>query len=758
MRKILVFFVGLLLCATGVDAAVRGQNINQRTNTKNISVRANANTINTNRATTARATTVKARNFTGNIKQISPRNQTRKSVSARSTNNIVSRASITQTKTFGTNYNSCRDAYFTCMDQFCATQNETYRRCVCSSRLQEIKNKESKISQTGNSLKDFQDLNIAVINKTAGEVKAMVSASAGESAIKKDKSASASTLNNISDVLNNTKKQALSTQGKLDIAGDIKAIWSTTDLIGGTNIANLTGESLYNAVHTQCAELVANSCEKSDLNMVSSAYGMYIENDCATLANNLDNKKTEANTAIRATRHQMQDARLENYDAHNSLSINDCVAAVRKDITAPTACDTDYIKCLDLTGKFINTTTGKPIYSPEFYQLENQISLSGDVLTNNENTNFITELNRKRAFADKSLDLCRDNADEVWDEYLRQAIVEIYQNQQERVRSVKSECMRVVNECYINKSNQLKSFSNNAKEISLGQTLETAEDMCADKLNTCSNLYGGGPEGLQELLNTMSSITDVAIAQTCPDILNKYVQNICSVSANDSIHSYPYGCRTYAPGESRYANEEICNATLTNPFSKSDIFISTNIGTYDTYYVCKNTTKRYQRCEFNYYLYAPLQDKECGITNNWCFNSTAATECRICPVGYLCTGGTNEPTGTNSDIYNSCGVYYIGSLYQQLVRYALQNCVRPSQNSYVLPQNILSDVDIVMKQVQTALVAELVKECERHDGKWQDIPWIDEDMDGYHDENGDSLNDEFYNETRTNKLWGYCKQ
>ena len=83
MRKILVFFVGLLLCATGVDAAVRGQNINQRTNTKNISVRANANTINTNRATTARATTVKARNFTGNIKQISPRNQTRKSVSAR---------------------------------------------------------------------------------------------------------------------------------------------------------------------------------------------------------------------------------------------------------------------------------------------------------------------------------------------------------------------------------------------------------------------------------------------------------------------------------------------------------------------------------------------------------------------------------------------------------------------------------------------------------------------------------------------------
>jgi len=65
------------------------------------------------------------------------------------------------------------------MDQFCAQQNESYRRCVCSSRLEDIKAQERLLSQTANQLQDFKDLNIEVIPKTAAEVKAMLSATAG---------------------------------------------------------------------------------------------------------------------------------------------------------------------------------------------------------------------------------------------------------------------------------------------------------------------------------------------------------------------------------------------------------------------------------------------------------------------------------------------------------------------------------------------------------------------------------------------------
>ncbi len=775
MRKILSIFLGLCFCIGIANGATRTQNALTRTDTNNTSTRQSANIQKTNssRALTTRAAT----NTTNNTqKRTTARNTAKKSVSSRTAtnarNNVISRTAIrpnrisratstsgTKTKTFGDNYNACRDTYFTCMDLFCANQNDQYRRCVCSSRLTEIQNQEKSLSQTSDSLKDFHNLNIEVIDKTAAEVKSMVSASDGEKAMKKKgKSDGTGTLANISDVLKTTKQKSLSTGGTLDIAGDIKSIWSTTDLIGGSDIANLTGESLYNAVHAQCSEIAAQNCSASDLKMIISAYGMYIENDCSLLANNLDKKTTEANAAIRTTRHQMQDARLENYDAHNSLTLNDCIARVRQDLTASTACGEGYVHCLDFTGKYINSTTGEPIYSPDFYQIENQLSLSGDILKNTKNTSFVKMLDKKRIYAKNSLDLCTDDADYVWNEFLRQAVVEIYQAQQQAVQKVKSDCLGVVNQCYLKQSDTLKEFSDNSYQILLGQALELSEELCSEKLSTCSNLYGGGPEGLALLVNTLAGITDKAIAQTCPDLLTKFAQKICAVPANDSNHMYPYGCRVYAPGESRYARVDVCNTTLVNPFSKSDILSTKTSDIYNTYYTCPNANIRYKSCEFNYYLYnRPNESTECNDTNNWCYNENFATECRICPSGYLCTGETAEPKNLDKNLYDSCGLYYIGSLYQQMVIYALQNCTRPSNDDTVLPESILADVDIVMKQVQSSLISGLAAECDKQNGIWVELPWTDENMDGYHDITGDVLLKEFYTSTGTNKLWGYCK-
>ena len=762
MRKFCLVLFGLFLCIDSVNAAVRTQN----TNTTSVSRQSRTKTgVSQNRSVVARdsAITDKTRKATtsrsaSNKVVVGRENQTKKTtarsaVSTKATR-IARAAATVKTRTFGTNYNSCRDAYFSCMDQFCAVQNENYRRCVCSSKLKDIQKQEKLLSQTSDSLKDFQDLNIDVISKTSKEVKAMLSATEGENAIKKDKSESANTLKTISSVLSDSKSKSVSDQAKMNISADIKSVWSTTDLIGGADLANLTGESLFNAVHAQCSELVAPSCGESDFRMVASAYGMYIENDCSLLETNLKNKKTAANAAIRDTRHNMQDARLENYNAHNSVSINDCIANVRKDITANSACGEKYVHCLDFSGKYLNSTTGEPIYSPEFYQIENQISLSGDVLKNNKNTAFVTMLNKKRAFAAKSLDLCRDNADEVWSEFLRQAIVEIYQGQQERVKAVKNECLQVVNECYLKQSDELKNFSDTDKKINLGQVLELSEEMCADKLDTCSNLYGGGESGLKVLL---ASVTDETIERTCPDLLATFAQNICAVTGRDSIHSYPYGCRKYAPGESRYALVDKCNATLVNPFSKTNILI-TNVNPQDSVEpytkVCSIDNRRvYTSCKYGYYLYNPNTSSA-----PYNYNKDNATLCQKCPVTAICTGGTSEPQDTDTDLYNMCGEYYIGSLYQQMALYALQNCTRPSNTSMSITESLLVDIDKVMNDIRLQLVSALAQECDSQSGKWVDSPWVDENSDGLHDDNDDSLLNNFYITTGANPLWGYCKQ
>ena len=591
MKKIWLFIATIFVCVGVADAAVRDTNTKSRTTTTETVLRGQSNTSSQKKNITSRATTQKTISRTATTARNATRTATtaraaqsgtvaRTATTARSATTQPARTgkssvrsavrparatitlSTTPSNTFGTGYNTCRDAYFTCMDQFCGTANDTYRRCICSSKLPEIQSRERALSQAADQLNDFKDLNLTVIDKTAAEVSAMISASDGEytQSISKDTSDSASKLAGISDILAKSKQQALSTQGQVDIAGDINAIWATTDLTGGTNIANLTGEALYNAVHAQCSELVADKCQNaSTQTMVTSAYGMYIENDCSLLINELDKKLLAANGTIRATEREMNLARLDNYNNHNSTAINECIAQVRQDITAETACGTDYVHCLDITGLYLNHETGEPIYSPNFYQLESQLSLSGDILTNQSNRLLVAELNRMRPFAARGLDTCRDIADDVWDEFVRQAITEIYQGQHDRIRQVKSECLDVVNACYDTQQQSLKDFSNIKDQLLLGSRLELSEEMCREKLDACSNLYGGGSQGMLELLTTMHNITSQQIAKECLTTLQDYAKQLCAVPSNDTLHGYPYACRVYAPGDQIYATNHKCN-------------------------------------------------------------------------------------------------------------------------------------------------------------------------------------------------------
>ena len=740
MKKKIILLVALLISVGVANAAVRDEKTIIRNTSsinpartaqntaieKNIKNRNNASQRNTVSMRANRTiTNTTARNTKSNIarsaqsKNTSPRNTV-----IRNTKTITNRATITPSDIstqMGDRYTTCRDAYFTCMDQFCGTANDTYRRCYCSSRLTEIQSRERALSQAANQLEDFKSLNLAVIDKSAKEVQSMLSATAGETSQSqtKDKSDSAKQLSGISAVLSKTKKESLSTQGTLDIAGDINAIWSTTNLAGGTNIANLSGESLYNAVHAQCSEMVASSCpDSTNQTMVVTAYGMYIENDCSMLINTLDKQLIAANATIRDTEYTMGDLRLENYNAHNSSSIHECIAQVRKDITSNAACGTDYVHCLDVTGRYLNYETGEPIYTANFFQLDSQTSLSGDLLTNQTNRLLVDRLNNMRDYAKRGLDTCRDIADNVWDEFLRQAITEIHQGQQNKIRQVKDECLNVVNQCYDEQNKSLKDFSNTDEALLLGSRLELSEAMCREKMNTCSNLYGGGTVGLEDLVNTMGNIIEQQIAQQCLSTLQNYAKELCAVPGTDTLHAYPYGCRVYNPGSQEYVSNPACNREK----ATASIIASKNTK-YTT--LCKRT---YTSCNPGFYYVAPGQ-------------------CIKCPDGYYCTGGTT----TLNDIEElTCPLDYTGSLYYKMANYAADACIRPSKRDDALPHTVLQDINVVMDEIRNGLGNQLARECERLGGTWVST--------AYEDGNKDKLLSEFYTETSANTKWGYCRQ
>ncbi len=770
MKKFLILFVLGVFCIDSFAATGRVSDARNRSNTLGgtslaSKVRTNAQSAQKSQRSTATKNTVSrttgrtgttTKQATTSRTTVNPRvantkTNTRTAINSKTFPERKSRAATRQhatarpgrtattptvaTNSFGPEYTDCRDAYFSCMDQFCAMQNETYRRCVCSSKLETVKSRTRALSQTNTQLQDFKDLNISAILKTPGEVNAMLSASEGEAAMAKtkDTSQSAQQLTAISDVLAGRRSDAISSQGNSDIIKDINSIWSTTELTSGANIADLTGEALYNAVHSQCATMVSSVCpSQSTLNMVVSAYGIYIDNDCTTILNALDKQATTANAAIRETEREMTTTRLENYNAHNATSINDCIAKVRADLTSESGCGENYIHCLDLTGLYLDRNTGEPIYSENFYILNSLISLSSNVLTNTTNAKYITELNNKKRLAKASLETCRDVADSVWNEFLEQALTEIHQGQQARIRKVKDECLDVVTKCYDEQTQQLRDYSNIPEQMLLGDRLELSEEMCRVKLDTCSNLYGNGKNGMPLLLKELHNITNKKIAQNCLVTLKEYATNLCKTASTDTLHKYPYGCRMYMPGNSLYAQNPNCTYIAQPTGSRpADEFVNlitpAPFGDITNYTCWEN--RFYTSCIEGYYL-------------------SPQNKCLTCPDGWQCDGGTNQPY-KQGDSMNSCGEDYIGSLYQKMVIYAAQYCVRPSENSNPIPSDILSDVVSVMDTIRVDMANELKTECERYDGQWA--------TNYTYNDKAEKKHVKFYRETNADFGWGLCK-
>ncbi|MFQ6739565.1 MAG: hypothetical protein ACLRFJ_02780 [Alphaproteobacteria bacterium] len=488
----------------------------------------------------------------------------------------VSRATsvFSDVSKIGGGYAACRDAYATCMDQFCANANDTYRRCFCSDKFSDFRDAEDRLDKAVTLLAQFEDNNLNAVDKTAAEVAAMYSASEGERAIKKDTSAAAKMLDQIGDLLSGkssdtNKGVSYKNIGLIDVnfASGLDDVWSgnseSSIFSGGSGVdlSTLEGGALYNNVHKQCLQMVADSCDGSAVtNMARSSYSILITQDCNAYAKKVDSKTEQVKQTVRTAEKYLREARLEEYRSHNSDDMNKCITAVRSAIQSDAACGANYVKCLDNTGAFINTM-GEPIYSASLFKLTDLINLSGsvgdDVL--NKNPAFNTFLDGKRMFAATALDSCRDIANDVWNEFKRSAIIEIAQAQDEKLEEVRMSCVETVAECYDAQSGALKSFGADTANTTAALSVAAARGMCADKLTACAALFGGEDGcsvdvttgkvtavdgeicGLDALVNFVGAVDNTRINQACDAALKNKLHELCTPDSGDQ--GYPYKCR-----------------------------------------------------------------------------------------------------------------------------------------------------------------------------------------------------------------------
>lgn len=551
MNKILVFILSAIMGIGASDAAVRDGNTairakgdntqpaQQRISTTSKSDRNTARTTalvprntSSNRGTTARATTNTSKSNRNTTARTTNRsvNQTPVSRSAIARAASDTEKNIPQTRT-GAEYERCKTAYFTCMDQFCTLKNDDFRRCSCNDRVLELTEIRDVMTQAGEKLTVFTE-NLDVIGMTAAQATAMITASEGENALTADTSASKALLQAI---MNSIRGEDSTVGGKYTDLNSINISFDTANAFGnadsGQIIASYNGQNLYNAVYPQCREAVRADCNDASLQRAITAYLMAIEQDCNTVQTAIQENQKKMKSAIREGNAMLDLARIENRQKHNSYDVTTCLTNVESAILSEEVCGANYHKCLD-NGEFIDVTTGAPIAGvANFYKLEEMLTFQTGVDASeqklskiNRNRQFVANFESKtKKFAEPVLDKCVENADLVWSEYLDKALLDIFYAQRAKVAEIKQGCFDFVSSCYVNSDEALTDAMKNLlgdSAISVTPSkIVLNTQMCNDYVQSCNNMFDGNiiAQYIQEREQTDVLASCRAVVKQCFD-------------------------------------------------------------------------------------------------------------------------------------------------------------------------------------------------------------------------------------------------
>ncbi len=547
MKKILVFVFSCLFCIYNAECAVRGENTISRgksaqntVSTKTVktrNVRAQTTPNVTNRSsrkstveTTPRIQSVSTRTAVNPRASVATRNSTtkRQNVVARATTADQVQSVASETKT-GLEYEQCKTAFFTCMDQFCQLKNDNYRRCSCSNRIFNFQEVSDGYKQASEKLTEFSE-NLDVVGMSKEQATAMKTASEGEDALTEDKSASKQLLQAI---MNAIKGDDAKVGGKyqnlnsISLSEDFSNAFENAD--SGQIIASYNGATLYKAVFPRCKSVVKEDCNNASLQRAINAYLMAIEQDCNTVEAALKTQQKKLKASTYQSSAMLDLARIENRHNRNEDDIATCMTNVEAAIQSEEVCGEKYHKCLDY-GQYIDITTGAPITGVvDFYKLGSLLTFKTAETIENQHLSLISSNrqfvqffeNKTKKFAKDALDKCSEQADTVWQQYLDRALVDIYYMQQSKVKEIKQSCLDLVTACYANQSTSIATaMANLTGDSSIlinPSVINLTTQMCSNYIDSCNNMFG--EETITAYINNKDSadaeIACRAVVQQC---------------------------------------------------------------------------------------------------------------------------------------------------------------------------------------------------------------------------------------------------
>lgn len=578
-------------------------------------------------------------------------------------------------------YDKCREVYNSCMDEFCANKDSQLKRCACSARVNEFDNVKAQLAEAEDKMLDFNQ-RLLTVNMDKEDAEALFEATEGELAFnQEDTSESKKMLDEIAEKLNTTFDDSNFNQNlsPISLSLNADAAFDSVDSMFGSSTVAKSGTDLYAAALPICREMALEVCSQEDLDIAESGYQMLIEQDCNTVAKSYETQKDKAVEKIREGSALLDMSRLDIYQKRNSDDILTCKKKMLDMLTESSVCGDNLEKCLDISGKYIDPSSGEAILTTQLADLGTLITRPSDNQKWTKvpgNEKFVSYLDSKKKYLEPAMENCQDVSDYVWDLFIEDALAQIKLAQESKLEEVRQSCTTLTTQCLADTAESIEDFDARALSIFGVEADKTVREMCAEVTNACTALLdtmGDGEEWGDGMTEIATDKTYETILSTCREVGRACIIQSCkSVSGNfglceniqTSVNRKSIINRTACWDEVvkcvNSAGEESINKIITQKESILDDnnafytqlygkdFEITNQSNYNITNTCLTTKDG--NCVFD------ICEKECGLDiETGEYKSPDEPSCRTCRLAERVWGNCESHPTTNmssSDIHN----------------------------------------------------------------------------------------------------------
>jgi len=479
----------------------------------------------------------------------------------------ISRVAETPTKTresiMQRDFGKCRSVFFDCMDEFCANKDTQLKRCACSTRANEFRTTQKSLDNVEDKLLDFSQ-RLLQVNMDPADAAVINIETEGERAYNEtiDKTTSKKTLDEIAKKLNSTFDSATANNmSALTWSLNADSAFDSVDSLSGTATTAKSGTALRNAALPICRDMAVEVCDETDISLVENSYNMAIEQDCNTVKRAYETQTQAAKNKIFESAALLDMTRLNNYQDKNADDILTCKSKMLDTLTDTNVCGENLTKCLDISGRYINPTTGEAFLSPDLVNLADLLvrPTNGDTWSKTpKNSTFVSYLNTKKKYIEPATKNCQEIADTVWNSFIDDALSQIKIAQNAKLEEVRQSCTKLLTDCLDNAKTDLANFDSRALSTFGVQTDKTANALCENVKTSCSAIMDYTPDGgvfattaavitgtdennnditIKDRNNWTDGVTDIAARETYNTIINtcREVGRDCIINSCKSI-------------------------------------------------------------------------------------------------------------------------------------------------------------------------------------------------------------------------------